>query len=1140
MKKIIFLLVMFLTGIIVHGQGTPAKHRKSPPADTKTTDVIHIPKHQTDEVASYCIPFADCSYGDGFEIFVLEEIENLDSGCSPDGYGDFTTMEATLAAGEEYIIYVVSNYGENNVSVWIDFNDDEEFAPDEMLVDDFWVEIGGGVYEISFTIPPDAISGFHRLRARANYMESASDPCVDFIDGETEDYTVEIIGGGQFVDVGVVSIDIPENVPPGPVEVAVTLKNYGTETQTVQLSIINNVDFGTSAFVNDLLSGETRQINYGVWNAEIGEYTFHSYLTDPDDNNDNNQLFKEVVVEQPNLPPPQNLGAEVISNSVSLNWDAPEIRGLLGYNVYNNGSLVADSLTQQFYTDLCLARGNYSYTVTAIYNLGGSIPCGPVEVSVEYCELLIQTDDFEAYVAGQQLVTQAENLGIDYWHCWNQPAGSDEDPYISDDVFYEGNNSMLIEGLNDVAMDLGAKTEGKYSINFKIYVPSGFDGYFGIWKEVSSGSYGMEAYFNEDETGFAMVANSDWKAFTYSANTWNDVEAIIDLDNDWAAMFINGTRICQAQWSLGQYGAPGPLKLDVIDFYAGVLWEGIPKSYVDDIEFKQIIDEALPPENLQATVDGEDILLSWDAPMEGVVEYWIYEGGALLTSTTDLSFLFEGLEAGEYQYEVKAVYGECESLSAGPVIATVHPFQTIDIPAGWSGLSSCINPSNPNIETIFQPIVGQLIILQNETGMYWPGENVNTLVNWDTHEGYKIKVDENVGLTVAGPWTTNKTVQLNTGWNIIPVLSSCDVNVEDLFAGLDVVLVKEIAGNLLWWPDYGIGSLDFLLSGRAYFVLMGSGGEITYPECGSLKNLALSEFTMLPEDLTGLQDLLGLVPTPNHTIAIPNNECQITSNSPFPPAKAKRRTGRGRTSTTEAVISKNMTLLVRTGQNLTESLDLSEFTMLPEDLTGFQNLLGLVPTPNTHTIAIHNNAIPKNLMGHILGAFNQNGDCFSWMYLSGKNAAMTIYGDDPTTPEIDGFMEYEPITFRFFSEDDLKFQDVDVTFDTGLPQHDGLFLTDGISAIQNLEAGATGLSEILAGQSRVYPNPARGVVNISLGATIKTPAKLEIIDLQGKLIRQFDLSQDISPINISELERGVYILRMSADGFVLTKRLVKE
>jgi hypothetical protein len=508
--------------------------------------------------------------------------------------------------------------------------------------------------------------------------------------------------------------------------------------------------------------------------------------------------------------------------------------------------------------------------------VGESLPCNPVEVTVDYCDLLIITEDFENYSSGQQLVLQAQQMGIDYWNCWSQPAGSDEDPYISDDIVHTGSNSMLIDGLNDVTLALGAKTESKYAVTFKIFVPSGFDGFFGVWREVSSGSYGMEAYFNEDETGFAVIANSGWQAFTYDADTWNDVQVIIDLDNDWAKLYLNGLMICQAQWSLDENGNPAPLKLDVIDFYAGVMWGGIPTSFVDDIGFKQIIDDAFPPDNLEALVDGNDIVLSWEAPMEGWITYHIYEGGNMLASTSNLTVNFEDMEIGEYMFEVSALYDDCESLPAGPVLATVHPTQVINIPAGWSGLSSCIDPLNTDIESIFQPIIDELIILQGETGMYWPGENVNSIINWDSYTGYKIKAVEDVSLTFSGQWLANKSIQLAEGWNMVPVLSQCNVDVVDLFSGLDVMLVKEIGGAGILWPEYNINSLGFLKSGRSYFVLMASPGEIVFPECTVLKSMTLSGASTLTglnlENLTESIDLSEFDNSPSpftHTIAIP-------------------------------------------------------------------------------------------------------------------------------------------------------------------------------------------------------------------------------------------------------------------------------
>ena len=154
--------------------------------------------------------------------------------------------------------------------------------------------------------------------------------------------------------------------------------------------------------------------------------------------------------------------------------------------------------------------------------------------------------------------------------------------------------------------------------------------------------------------------------------------------------------------------------------------------------------------------------------------------------------------------------------------------QNIVITGGWSGISSYINPLDENIENIFEPIINELIILQNETGMYWPAQSVNTLGTWDTHAGYKIKVTENVELTITGGRQGNTTIDLSEGWNLIPVLSVSNVNVVDLFAGCDLIIVKDVAGNGVYWPGYNVNTLVNLEPGKSYFVYMNSPGSITF------------------------------------------------------------------------------------------------------------------------------------------------------------------------------------------------------------------------------------------------------------------------------------------------------------------------
>lgn len=58
-------------------------------------------------------------------------------------------------------------------------------------------------------------------------------------------------------------------------------------------------------------------------------------------------------------------------------------RALTGYNVYRDGSVIANNISDLFYEDANLNPGTYEYEVTAVYDEGESTPAGPVSVVVE-------------------------------------------------------------------------------------------------------------------------------------------------------------------------------------------------------------------------------------------------------------------------------------------------------------------------------------------------------------------------------------------------------------------------------------------------------------------------------------------------------------------------------------------------------------------------------------------------------------------------------------------------------------------------------------------------------------------------------------------------------------------------------------
>jgi len=114
--------------------------------------------------------------------------------------------------------------------------------------------------------------------------------------------------------------------------------------------------------------------------------------------------------------------------------------------------------------------------------------------------------------------------------------------------------------------------------------------------------------------------------------------------------------------------------------------------------------------------------------------------------------------------------------------------------------------------------------------MYWPDEGINTLGTWDPYSGYFIKVNDEAVLPICGSEVMQKTVNLNQGWNIIPVLTSSPYNIAALFTATSgFQIAKEIAGTGIYWPAFGINSIGAVLPGKAYLVRMAVPGSITYP-----------------------------------------------------------------------------------------------------------------------------------------------------------------------------------------------------------------------------------------------------------------------------------------------------------------------
>jgi len=246
------------------------------------------------------------------------------------------------------------------------------------------------------------------------------------------------------------------------------------------------------------------------------------------------------------------------------------------------------------------------------------------------------------------------------------------------------------------------------------------------------------------------------------------------------------------------------------------------------------------PKDFSGSFENGDFTLQWaQSDVLDFGHYAVYKKFEDLTKTdvpyavlVDTIFIDNSIEEEVYFYTVSTfdINGN-ESTYAPPIEAPIQ--KLIEVPMGWSGLSSYIQPYNSQLEELFNHIENSLVILQHEGGVFWPDQEVNTLGEWNPEWGYSIKTNQATEMQFIGFSSQYKTLLLPSGWSIIPVMTICPIPTSELFSQVDesFIVAKEVAGWRIYWPEMSINTLETLEPGKAYFILMESEQEITFPDC---------------------------------------------------------------------------------------------------------------------------------------------------------------------------------------------------------------------------------------------------------------------------------------------------------------------
>ncbi len=379
---------------------------------------------------------------------------------------------------------------------------------------------------------------------------------------------------------------------------------------------------------------------------------------------------------------------------------------------------------------------------------------------------------------------------------------------------------------------------------------------------------------------------------------------------------------------------------------------------------------------------------------------------------------------------------------------------------GWGAVSSYMTPIDPDLQTLMAPIVnnphfGDLVVMLSENGIYWPNLNINTILNWDSQTGYKIKMTGVANNCMFGSPVQQQNVTLPAGVHYLPVLSMVPVQASAVFANAPLVFAYNLYTGDVYWPDGGLYTLNTLFPGIAYLVYLDD------------------EYTFSFAQTDKVPDQVVKMPEP-------------AFENPAPGWNAPANTG------------------------------------------------------VSHIFSIYTGAMDNLNQGDVIGAFDAEGNCVGMAQVTDKqqNMPLIVYGDDPTTGDVDGMEEGRQIHFRMIDPATSASRDLVASFDVQFPHHNGRYATNGLSAITAFEEGTTAVDVDEIAGLEIYPNPASDFLHVVIPGKEKMQAS--IYNAQGQLMMNKALASGETQLNISKLEKGVYLIEITGNNKNVIRRLIKN
>jgi len=252
----------------------------------------------------------------------------------------------------------------------------------------------------------------------------------------------------------------------------------------------------------------------------------------------------------------------------------------------------------------------------------------------------------------------------------------------------------------------------------------------------------------------------------------------------------------------------------------------------DEIDVTTDIPHILSPSLCDTAIYiGEDLTLHFAVESFIPGTYYWYFNGIEIPDEHSPELIIESAQPSDAGHYFCMYLNSCTEVRSDSCLVKIQETfnQEFSLPEGWSGISSFVFPENSNLDSLFNTILGDIVLISDNSGIFWPEQNMNTLGTWEIPHGYQIKLEAPCSMIMEGKIEYPvQGISIPPGWSILPVNFNEIVNLSWLFdttPGIEII--KELAGIKLFWPAMNINTLNDLIPGKAYLVFNKTQDTIT-------------------------------------------------------------------------------------------------------------------------------------------------------------------------------------------------------------------------------------------------------------------------------------------------------------------------